>query len=606
MKKDVSQIPEAEKFAVATKKDHPLDKPDAPATLNRRSFLGKTGTLATVAIAAGAIPLEPLLGGKHSVAEASVVRYNSDNREDASLDYRTATAKAEKIDVGVLPDNGDAARFSDHSGSWSKSLLHDDLAIVNDNAWSSFTRALRTGEFSDFENIIVGNPGGTNFTGTLNGPQGALAFDLEGLDSHATVIPPAPSVTSAQTAAEQVEHYWGALLRDVPFSDYPTNSTVAQAVADMNRLSFLRSPANNQYPFPVTPQNLFRGHVVPRDGNVQGPYISQFMLQPTFLGAQPLSQQLQNFLPGQNFLTDVEEFERVQNGSLPSASLAFDATFRFIRAGRDLAAYTHVDALHQAYFVAALVLLGINAPLNPGNPYVGSRTEHGFGTLGGPDALATLPEMATRALKAAWFHKWIINLRQRPEEYGALVQARLTNARPFPQAAAHLHPDVLNSAGLAVSRAKFGSFLLPQAFPEASPSHPCYPAGHGTVGGASIAAIKFFFDGSQPIRPLLLATGSDVMMPSADGLSLVPYTGADRDSLTINGELNKLAFNITFGHGIHAGIHFRSSSQFAVLLGENVGLSVLRDRAKSYNEPFTINITRVDGKTATISNPGNR
>jgi len=37
-------------------------------------------------------------------------------------------------------------------------------------------------------------------------------------------------------------------------------------------------------------------------------------------------------------------------------------------------------------------------------------------------------------------------------------------------------------------------------------------------------------------------------------------TGADRDSLTINGELLKLAWNVTTGHGIHAGIHFRSSS----------------------------------------------
>jgi hypothetical protein len=75
--------------------------------------------------------------------------------------------------------------------------------------------------------------------------------------------------------------------------------------------------------------------------------------------------------------------------------------------------------------------------------------------------------------------------------------------------------------------------------------------------------------------------------------------------LTINSELSKLAYNITFGHGIHAGIHFRSSSHFAVLLKEQVGLSVLRDRARSYNEPFTINITKVDGTTATISNPGN-
>ena len=145
---------------------------------------------------------------------------------------------------------------------------------------------------------------------------------------------------------------------------------------------------------------------------------------------------------------------------------------------------------------------------------------------GGPvDAVGTIPEMATRALKAAWFHKWIVNLRQRPEEMGALVQALMTNQRPMPQAAQALNHDLLNSAALANSYSQYGSYLVPLAFPEGAPTHPCYPTGHGTVGGACIAAIKFFFDGSQHIRPLLQAAGSDVMQPSEDGLSLVPYPG---------------------------------------------------------------------------------
>ena len=135
----------------------------------------------------------------------------------------------------------------------------------------------------------------------------------------------------------------------------------------------------------------------------------------------------------------------------------------------------------------------------------------------------------------------MVNLRHRPENYGALVHALLTNRRPFPQAAGALHRDVLNSAVLPIIHNQFGSFLLPQAFPEGAPPQPCYPTGHGTVGGACITAIKFFFDGSLPIRPLLLAAGSDVMEPSSDGSTLVPYTGVERDSLTINGELLKLA-----------------------------------------------------------------
>jgi hypothetical protein len=258
--------------------------------------------------------------------------------------------------------------------------------------------------------------------------------------------------------------------------------------------------------------------------------------------------------------------------------------------------------LYQGYFTAFLALAGLGAAPNPGNPYIGSLTQKAFGTLGGPDAAGTLAEMATRALKAAWFHKWIKDLRMRPEEYGALVHARKTNASPMPQAAAALHSDVLNSAILPIINANFGSYLLPQAFPEGSPTHPCYPTGHGTVGGACVTVLKFFFDGSQNMRSLLLSAGRDIYQPSTDGLSLNTYSGPDANSMDINGELNKLAYNVSFGHGIHAGIHFRSSTYWSILLGEQVALAVLQDRAKSYNEPFTINITKFDGTTATITN----
>jgi hypothetical protein len=604
---DCSELaaPQAEPPHIDKEKPH-TKAPTGPADSSRRSFLGRVGGATAVALAAG-IPLEPLFEGK---AEASVVPYRSNNRANDSWNYRKSTAQAEKIDVGVLPDNGDLRRFTDYSGSWSKCLKHDALGIVNRASYQSFLYALTTGRHQDFENILVGNPGGPGFTGTLNGPEGALAFDLEGLDSHATVIPPAPSIASAQTAAEQVEHYWAALMRDVHFEDYASSPLAAQACADLNNMSYVQSQ-NNIFPHPVTPQNLFRGQILPGDGSVQGPYLSQFLMQPCFLGIQPMGQQMVRLLSvgegGADYLTNPVEYLSVESGFPPSFSLQFDPVFRHMRMGRDTAAYTHVDALHQAYFVACLILAEIGTPVNPGNPYIGSQTQHGFGTFGsaqgGPvDAVGTLPEMATRALKAAWFHKWVVNLRQRPAELGALVHARLTNQNPMPQAAAALHHDVLNSAVLPIIHSQYGSYLLPQAFPEGAPTHPCYPTGHGTVGGASIAAIKFFFDCNQPIRPLLLAAGSDVMVPTADGLGLTPYTGADRDSMTINGELSKLAWNITTGHGIHAGIHFRSSSLYSILLGEQVGLAVLQDRARGYNEPFTIHITKFDGTTATISN----
>ncbi len=583
---------------MSKEKKDPIVSTTAKSGISRRSFVRGAATVAAVT---AAVPLKPLFGGPGSTAEASTIPYESNKRTNDSFIYRRNTALANKINIGVLPDNGDRAKFTDFSALYSKALRHDALGVPNKVSYLSFVNALEDETFAALQSVQVGTPGGGP-NALLNGPATSFAFDLEGRDSHAFPLPPpAPSVASAQTASEEVEHYWGALLRDVPFTEYGSNPIVAQAVADLNSRSFISSAANTQFPFPVTPQNLFRGQVFAGDGNVKGPYVSQFLLQPTFFGAQELPQRYRTFLPNQEFLTDVASYQAVQNGG-PSGEPVVDPVARFIRNGRDFSAYTRVDVLYQAYFVAFLVLAGIGAAPNPTNPYIGSNTQKAFGTLGGPDAAGTLAEMATRALKASWCRKWITDLRLRPEEYGALVEAKRIGSTPVPQASTALHSDVLSSAVLPQILAKHGTHLMPQAFPEGSPTHPCYTGGHATVAGACTTALKFFFNGSQKIRPLLLARGSDIKQPAPDGLSLVNYTGADRDTIDINGELSKVAFNVCFGHGVHSGIHFRSSNHWGVLLGEEVALSVLRDRAKSYNEPFTMSITKFDGTTATVTN----
>lgn len=596
--------------------DKPKKDPIIPKTekskLSRRNFVKGAATVAAVT---ATIPLKPLLGGPGSTADASTINYEPNKRTNDSFIYRRNTAINNKINVGELPDNGDRLRYNDFSALHSKALVHDALGVPNRTSYQSLIDALETeteNHFQALQRVIVGTPGGGP-NSRLNGPAGSFALDLEGLDSHAfTIPPPSPTVRSAQTATEEVEHYWAALLRDLPFTEYETDTTglVQAAVDDLKSRSFIIGGGANQWPA-VTKRNLFRARVAANnDGNLKGPYISQFMLQPTNYGAQPLDQKIQTFAPNQDFMVNFGSYQNIQNGG-PSGNPAPDGTRRFIRNGRDLTAYTRVDVLFQAYFVAFLLLDQLRAPLNPGNPYgrLGgpiplSNTQKPFGTLGGPDAAGTLAEMATRALKASWCRKWIVDLRLRPEEYGALVEARRTNSTPKPLAAAELHNDVLSSAALPRILAKHGTHFLPQAYPEGSPTHPCYTGGHATVAGACCTAIKFFFDGSQKLRPLLQAQNPprDLVQPSSDGLSLVPYTGADANDIDINGELSKVAFNVCFGHGVHAGIHFRSSNYWGVLLGEEVALSVLRDRAKSYHEPFTINITKFDGSTATITN----
>jgi hypothetical protein len=301
------------------------------------------------------------------------------------------------------------------------------------------------------------------------------------------------------------------------------------------------------------------------------------------------------YLPDIDYMANFADWLTVQNGNVTGLHNQVDPQLRYMRNGRDLSAFTHVDVLFQAYFTAYLVLTSIGAPVNPGNPYVGSKSENGFGTFGGPDFAATLTEVATKALNASWYQKWFVHLRPRPEATGGIVQLILTGQSN--ETDVTLSDVILNSTGLQQSFTKYGTWLLSQAYPEGSPTHPAYPTGHGVVGGACITVLKFFFNGNFVIP--------NPMVPSADGLSLLDYTGSDADELTVNGELNKLGHNVSFGHGIHAGIHWRSDTDTSLLLGEAVALSFLQDRALTYNEPFTVQLTKFDGTTATITNPGN-
>src|SRR6185503_18867358 len=283
-------------------KNDPTNSKIEKSRISRRKFVKGAATIAAVT---ATVPLKPLLGGPGSTAEASTIDYESNKRTNDSFIYRRNVAILNKINIGEVPDNGDLTRFTDFSANYSKALRHDGLVVPNRQSYQSLIDALTSETFQGLNNVIVGTPGGGP-NSKLNGPDTSFAFDLEGLDSHAfTIPPPAPSVSTAQTATEQVEHYWAALLRDVPFTEYASNPTVAEAVADLNSRSFIQGGGANQWPRPVTAQNLFRGQVFAGDGNVKGPCGSQFLLRPTLFGAQPLSHEYLTFLPNRALLTDV-------------------------------------------------------------------------------------------------------------------------------------------------------------------------------------------------------------------------------------------------------------------------------------------------------------
>ena len=555
---------------------------ESPADPSRRSFLGRVGSVATVAMAAGAAGLGPLVGP----AAADDRHHHPDNedregspRARHSFEIRREAAE-EELDLGTPahPNNGDEARYPDKCATFTKTLPHDTFGRVDLNAYRSLIHALTSGNPADFEDIILGagRP--------LTNPQSGLCFDLEGTDSHSLSVPAAPTMAGAQTAAEMVEMYWAALLRDVPFSQYATNSTANAAAAELNGLSGYVGPRNASNR--VTTNELLRGGF---PGETLGPYVSQFMVLPTSFGQQPISQEFVTYAPNIDYMTDLASYLTVQNGGSTGQVNQVDSQLRFLRDGRDLAAWTHVDVLYQGYFIAALVLGSIGAPVNPGIPYANSRTQAGFGTFGGPHFAAMVGEVAARALERSWFQKWFVHRRARPEVAGTI--AHLTKTGQGSNVSCTLHSDLLNSQALANSFQKYGSYLLAQAFPEGAPTHPSYPTGHGVVAGACITILKFFFDGTFVIP--------NPVVPSPDGQRLVPFSGP---ALTVNGELNKLGHNISFGHGIHAGIHYRSDTDSSLILGEATALSILRDQAQTFNERFSVSLTKFDGTTATISN----
>jgi hypothetical protein len=427
----------------------------------------------------------------------------------------------------------------------------------------------------------------------FDNPQSGIAYDLEGLDSHQFTQPPAPRFHSAWEAGEIVENYWMALLRDVPYTDYATHPLALAACADLSSMLDFRGPKVGGQ---VTPETLFRDNTA---GARIGPYLSQFFWRSQPYGAQYIEPRMRTTLPSIDYMTNSADWLDVQNGIQPLLANQFDPILRYMRDGRDLGQWVHVDVLYQAYFQAMIALLtppdpsnpftggGIGCPVNPGNPYLSSLNQRGFGTFGGPYVATLLTEVSTRALKAVWYQKWFVHRRLRPEAFAGAVHHKLVNGRPY-----NIHADVLNSAALQQVYSRFGTYFLPIAFPEGSPIHPSYGAGHATVAGACVTILKALFDQNHPI--------SSPMVPTSDGLALVPYTGADAGQMTVGTELDKLATNVAYGRNT-AGVHWRTDGTESLKLGEALAISVLRDQRATYNEHFDgFVFTKFDGTSVQI------
>jgi hypothetical protein len=556
--------------------------------LGRRGFISGLGKLSAAVSAALGTTLAPAVLDLNVAQAAELGPLNARERRARAFLVRLQAALIQLQQPLVEHrTNGDEQRFKSRIGNYSKGLPHRANGEVDPNAYRALLAALDSGDPADFEAIPLGG------VRRLVNPQGGLAFDLEGVDSHQTFMPPAPAFSSAEEAGEMVELYWMSLLRDVPFTDYAEHPLALAAVADLNSLSDFRGPRLGGL---VTPQTLFRDDL---PGALEGPYISQFLLLTAPFGSEFIDRLAVVTVPNLDYMTAFPEWLALQNGALPTRPIVFDPVRRYVRDGRALGQWVHVDVLYQGFLEACLVAVtqaqntasppnsgpfGLGVPPNPSNPYIGSRTQDPFVTFGAPMNKTLVAEITTRALKAVWFHKWFVHRRLRPEEFGGRVERTLRNAAGYP-----IHPDLLDSPVLGEIFARFGSFLLPQAYPEGSPLHPAYGSGHAVVAGAGVTILKAVFNESFVIPA--------PVVPAPDGLSLVPFSGPP---LTVGGELNKLASNISTGRNI-AGIHWRTDAIEGIRLGEQVAISILRELRLTFNEPFDgFTFTNFDGEPITV------
>lgn len=540
--------------------------------------------------------------------------------------YISGMQATTKKEVDTMANNGDTDRTFDVDGgrvrgigSFHKTLPHDEFGEVDVAAFDKLVQATR-GDGSLFSAV----PKGDSCTAKFTNPQAGLARDplVRGPASFSML--PAPSVLSDSAAAEMLELYWMAELRDLSFQELleakgrvpeaikSLNTAFGKAVKDNSDAGALRAgldlPGGSGNLEKITSANLFR---LGLPGEDQGPLISQFWLRQIAFGTQTLSQRQLPYKKGLNFLTTFDDWLCAQNtgfgqdGNDYSRSNEargdyFEKEERYITTPRDLARFVNKDALYQAYLNAALIMLSGGAKWTNGNPYGdGGRLESreaGFGVLGGPHILALVTEIATRGLEVVWYQKWQTHLRLRPEAYGGLLHVQEVGVSDKKKK---------RNYGLPTWICPYmpnDSFLLPMAFTAGSPKHPAYGAGHATVAGACVTMLKAYFktfevlsNGETQLLPFTSLTERDrpfgkgspikTFIPSFDSKdNLSPWPpNAAQDTLTLEGELNKLASNVAMGRSM-GGVHWRSDNSRSLVLGEAVAANILADLTNDLNE----------------------
>ncbi|TAG05335.1 MAG: phosphatase PAP2 family protein [Betaproteobacteria bacterium] len=460
----------------------------------------------------------------------------------------SATAQSQTA-VRALPSETNRAKGR---ASFAKTIAHDSKGEVSAAARDAMEQATASGRVADWESLPVQSQM------RLVNPLAGYGWEKDPLRTEVTPLPPFPALDSKVLAEQALELYWMALLRDVPLWDYGRNSVVRDAVAELSKTELFAG---------VTASTLFR---LGLPGENSGHFISQLLWMPIPYGAHTLWQAYRTPFRGTDFMTTFDEYVKVIRGDWPPGILNHYSENFYLRSGRDLGEYVRWDFSNQAFVNAASILLGNphrpreNWPAT--NPYKTSRTMNGFVSMGPAFIHNAMGSVSDAAMRACWYEKWIGHRALRPEEFGALVDRTVRGET------LGIHPLVVNSEAVKRVRAKYGSALLPQAYPEGAPAHPAYPSGHASIAGACVTVLKAMFEEARELRfPL---------QPTRDGKDWEALS-TDLPKPTVGAELNKLASNMSVGRNI-AGVHWHSDAMQGLLLGERVAIAWLKsEKAKS-------------------------
>ena len=507
------------------------------------------------------------------------------------------------------------------NGSFTKSMAHNTTTgeLLDDCEYKKLAYSLANNNLGLLASVKL------NFGSEIPfvNPTASFASILRGAPQCILHIEKPPILSSPTAAAEMVDVYAQAVARDVAFKDYATDATIAKILQtdrlnDPDVLQYLPDPPSD----PLVPNTVFR---VNFNGAKIGPYLSQLLLLDI-----PISNTVQKQLyttyqarypaTGRSeWGVNSEEMIAIQNGLISSlpGPIAIDDTPKYIFNGRAMAEAVHNDAIIQYYYNAANMLCAMGVRSNPTFPKYPNQDS--FVTDAGlPSVLCGIASAAELALKHAWYWKWRVFRRLRPEVYSLWVDnvksGRKANADNYDLSDIVLNNKILddikeiNDTWLGDDS---GGYTLPLTFMEGSPAHPSYPAGHAVVAGACATVLKIYLDGNQnwdSIPAVVsgeLANGvAGVVQASSDGTSLEAYPGSTT-AMTVASEVTKMGTNVAVGRN-GAGVHYYVDGKDGMLLGEQIAIRYMADilsiSAENYlnGEPPKIRFRKFDGTMTCI------